>query len=68
MSETTIAATWRTKNVLHILKPHLRASLDKTKITEDDVIFEALTLLADNLNVQLPETQGEPSESAEVIN
>jgi len=65
MSETTIATTWETKKLLHLLKNHKQIKENK-RFTEDEVIFEALEVLAEKENVQLPENLiRKPSEPAE---
>jgi len=65
MSETTIATTWETKKLLHLLKNHKQIKENK-RFTEDEVIYDALVTLAEQENVQLPETLiRKPSEPQE---
>ena len=54
MSETSIASSWRTKRLLHVVKSHIQL-LDNRNYLEDEIVYRALKDLAEKLGLPLPE-------------
>jgi len=65
MSATSIASSWKTKRLLHLVKSRKQFN-DNRNYTEDQIVYIALELLAKELNVQLPK-EGSQENKQEVV-